>query len=344
VRPPRAEPWWAGIVTAVTPEGVVLGAHPNGRADNEVASFNSGEAFAVSAAPATVDRGQAIRSVLRNAIARIRAQGAAGSFGRDRCCCFGVDAMDDWIEQMSGVAFFCPPCQAKDGRGWRSAQIVAQACVDRSRAAAAALREYQPSVPASARPSLEAAAKHYDRVVERLSSAKYREFIGDLGQQKAHAESVLVPVREDLAAAADELERALWACAPGAPDRTRLADLARQGHQPQDPFSLAMQAVAAAFGREVEYEAVLALSANCFAPDIRPDEDCRATWCLRGRGQCLDLVAERLGLSVRPLGCFCPRERGQDASRSPRFGRRSPAARSSSPTRAGSATSCSGES
>jgi hypothetical protein len=95
------------------------------------------------------------------------------------------------------------------------------------------------------------------------------------------------------------------------PDRSALLALASHDHHPFDPFSLTMQAAAAAFGIEAPYEEVYALSSNCFAPDIRPDEECRITWRMRGRGQCLDLVADALGLRVRPLGCFSPREYGR---------------------------------
>jgi beta-lactamase regulating signal transducer with metallopeptidase domain len=100
------------------------------------------------------------------------------------------------------------------------------------------------------------------------------------------------------------------------PDRAKLDALARQSHHPQDPFSLTVQAAAAAFGIEADYEEVYALSTNCFAPDIRPDEECRITWRMRGRGQCMDLVADALGLAVRPIGCFVPREYGRRDDRS----------------------------
>ena len=78
-----------------------------------------------------------------------------------------------------------------------------------------------------------------------------------------------------------------------------------------DSFSLTMQAVARLFGKDVDYETIYALSTNCFAPDIRADEECRSDWRLRGRGQCLDLVSDYLGLKVRPIGCFAPRKYGE---------------------------------
>jgi len=93
------------------------------------------------------------------------------------------------------------------------------------------------------------------------------------------------------------------------PDYSKLM-LASPQPAVQDSFSLTMQAVAKLYGKDVDYETVCALSTNAFAPDIRPDEECRSSWRTRGRGQCLDLVADRLGLAVRPIGGFAPRAYG----------------------------------
>jgi hypothetical protein len=94
------------------------------------------------------------------------------------------------------------------------------------------------------------------------------------------------------------------------PDYAELRALAGHDHHPHDPFSLTMQAAARALGRDADYGRIYALSTNCFAPDIRPDEECRITWRMRGRGQCLELVAGALGLGVRPIGSYCPRRYG----------------------------------
>ncbi len=93
------------------------------------------------------------------------------------------------------------------------------------------------------------------------------------------------------------------------PDYSKLT-LHQSDHHPDDSFSLTMQAAARLFGKDVDYETVYALSTNAFAPDVRPDEECRSTWRFRGRGQCLDLVAARLGLAVRPIGGFTSRRYG----------------------------------
>ncbi|MHC4202304.1 MAG: RNA polymerase sigma factor, partial [Planctomycetota bacterium] len=79
--------------------------------------------------------------------------------------------------------------------------------------------------------------------------------------------------------------------------------LALEGdHWRDDSFSLVMRAVARLFGREADHETVYALSANGFAPDVRPgDPCCKGTWRMFGRGRNMDVVAAYLGLAVRKL-------------------------------------------
>jgi hypothetical protein len=69
----------------------------------------------------------------------------------------------------------------------------------------------------------------------------------------------------------------------------------------EDSFSLTVQAVARLYGIDVDYETIYALSGNGFAPGIHPPEDCRQLQRTHDRGQCLDIVAGRLGLVLRPL-------------------------------------------
>jgi hypothetical protein len=83
------------------------------------------------------------------------------------------------------------------------------------------------------------------------------------------------------------------------PDYSKLY-LKGDGHA-QDSFSLTMQAVARLYGIDTDYETIYALSGNGFAPGIHPPEACRQLQRMHDRGQCLDLVAARLGLEVRPL-------------------------------------------
>ena len=104
-----AEPWWAGIVTQVKEDGIILGAHPNGRTDNGIASFAQGEVFSVRVSGLAPTDGHLDAALLRSVVGRIRAE---GDFARRQYCAFGLDAMDEWIAQMAGVPYFCPPCQA----------------------------------------------------------------------------------------------------------------------------------------------------------------------------------------------------------------------------------------
>jgi len=68
----------------------------------------------------------------------------------------------------------------------------------------------------ASRGHLESVAACYDRIAQLLAPAvtghggpHYRDFIGDLAKQKEHAQTVLVPVRQALADAAGEIEKAL---------------------------------------------------------------------------------------------------------------------------------------
>ena len=62
------------------------------------------------------------------------------------------------------------------------------------------------------------AATQYDRIAALFTPAitgeggeSYEGFIGDLDKLKAHADEVLVPIKAELAAAADDMEEALVA-------------------------------------------------------------------------------------------------------------------------------------
>lgn len=208
------EPWWAGIVTDVTEEGVVLGAHLNGRKDNELVDFPQDEFLAVSLAEPSLGVKEMNASLLRAAVARVRAQGE--HFKKTEFTAFGLDAMDEWIGQMTREPHFCPACREKKGEGWQSAFTVARAALHRSQVAAHFLRERLTSFPKPAGPYVERAAEHYEAIVTLLRPATsgegedhYRAFIGDLDKQKEHAEKVLIPVKNELTKAADEIEKAV---------------------------------------------------------------------------------------------------------------------------------------
>ncbi|HUW81654.1 MAG TPA: hypothetical protein VMZ31_02515 [Phycisphaerae bacterium] len=212
------EPWWAGIVTQVTDDGAILGAHLNGKTDNEIADLVQGEVFAVRLVDPELDEEEANAALFQIAVSRIEAKGEA--FARREYSAFGVDAMDEWIGQMERVAHFCPPCQTKAQAGWKSASVVARAMTHRSGVAAGFLREQMPSFSQTARPHVAGAASHYDQVAQLLAPAisengseSYREFIGDLEKQKVHADKVLRPVKAELLAVADGMRKALAAVA-----------------------------------------------------------------------------------------------------------------------------------
>jgi hypothetical protein len=82
----------------------------------------------------------------------------------------------------------------------------------------------------------------------------------------------------------------------------------------EDSFSVTMQAVGRFLGKELDYETVYSLSTNGFAPDIRPDEDCKSTWRMLGRGKCIDLVAAFMGLRATPVTYVSPPRPPPDAS------------------------------
>ena len=90
--------------------------------------------------------------------------------------------------------------------------------IHRSAVAASFLRQQLPSLPLGARDHMVSATSHYDRIVAMLTPAvtdgmegSYREFIGQLDKQQAHAAGVLQPIKEHLVGAADEIEQVLAA-------------------------------------------------------------------------------------------------------------------------------------
>jgi len=127
---------------------------------------------------------------------------------------YGVDAMDLWIAEMSKV----PWSEDPDEKGIYGADSTAWWVQVGSRAAAAYLRKTAPQFAEGAREHLGIAAEHYEQIVGLLDPAitgnsgeHYRGFMGDLGKQKAHVQTVLRPVREHLLRTAIEMEEAVAA-------------------------------------------------------------------------------------------------------------------------------------
>jgi len=124
--------------------------------------------------------------------------------------------MDEWIGQMEATPHFCPACHKNNKAGWQSAAKVARAMVHRSDIAARFLRSEMTFYSRAVASRLNEAALQYEHICNLLApavsdrgGASYREFIGDLEKQKAHAASVLKPVRGALLAAAEQLENAV---------------------------------------------------------------------------------------------------------------------------------------
>jgi hypothetical protein len=210
-------PWcWWGIITQVRDDGAILGACLNGYQDNPAAS--PATYWALSAAAPVLTPADADRAMVERAVRRLRGE---GPYKRDLGVAYGLEAMDLWIAKMRTVPY-CEPCQkSAPDQVWTCATSTAQPVYEGAKLSAAALRRAASSFPEAARPYLESAAQHYDCIAELLApfgtwsdQGGYREIIGDLAKQQAHAEAVLVPVKAGLAAAADEMECALRAAQP----------------------------------------------------------------------------------------------------------------------------------
>lgn len=97
------------------------------------------------------------------------------------------------------------------------------------------------------------------------------------------------------------------------PMKIDYAKLKLTGHgMPQDSWSLIVCAAAGLLGRQADYEAVYALSANAFAPAIDTGEGCQAWWHMFGRDSGLDILGGRFGLKFEvlklPEGAYTPQD------------------------------------
>ena len=210
-------PWcWWGIVTGATEDGdlrgACLGAHPGkalGFRDRPLDYL--GGSWAISPGEATLGADQVDAAVLEQAVARIRGTGPYAATERPA---YGLDAMDEWIAQMAELPF-CTACAHAGPPGMAGCAVNnAQTSLAGATAAAAYLRERAPSFDAGAQVHVQAAAGHYDRISELLGPATwglYRGILDDPEQQRAHADTVLAPVRGELVAAVEEMEKALAA-------------------------------------------------------------------------------------------------------------------------------------
>jgi len=206
---------FAGIVTQADPAtGLILGAHPNGYLDNPIAYPDGFWVITRGGDPVPSD--QADLAMLRLAIDRIRGEGI---FAPSAQIVNGLQAVDAWIRQMREVRGFCAPCFSRQGADIGDAPDNARRMVAGARAAAQQLRRIASQHPGTEiRQGLDTAAARYDRIADLLEPAllgkggpRYAEFVGDIGKQQAFAETVLLPVRHELAAIAQQLEQAVTA-------------------------------------------------------------------------------------------------------------------------------------
>ena len=210
-------PWcWWGVITTVSDDGdirgVCLGANPGrdtGFRDRPM-DYIGGTWAVFSDESAKMDEDIA-PVVLQQAIDRIN---GTGPYTAEKRSVYGLAAMDAWIAQMETVPF-CEACADAGPKGMAGCAVNnAQTTLTGAKVAASCLRRLAADQPGSVAPQLVAAAQCYDRIVELLNSAtwkSYRDMLNDIGKQKAHAESVLKPVRDELEAAAEAMEQALAA-------------------------------------------------------------------------------------------------------------------------------------
>ena len=199
----------AGLVTDADPEtGAIRGLHPNGHRDNPIVWRTTMWALTVAREPAE----PLARDTLRLAVERIR---GTGRFRAEEKTVYGTDAMRIWADHMATVPGFCAGCWANGtGKSWTDALDNGLRLHRAAGIAARYLRGVQ-GLPPAASPELAAAAACYDRIaaalapsVEKDSARRYRNWIGDMDQQRAHA-AILRQADADLRQAANHIEQAL---------------------------------------------------------------------------------------------------------------------------------------
>lgn len=214
--------WWAVIVDSQA-DGTIIASGINGRQDNQMAWP---EAFwAISKGNDALGAKQADALVFRRALKRIRGdQVAPESFAGEKLIT-GLDAIDSWENAMAHVPY-CLSCEVMTPAVM--AGDLAEAATSVSHGATVAsryLRKRLPTFPEASRSHVEAAAEHYDRIVEQLRLFKDREacarIMGDAQKQKALATKVLKTVKKEFAGAAAEMEKALMSMGQEIPEEDR---------------------------------------------------------------------------------------------------------------------------
>jgi RimJ/RimL family protein N-acetyltransferase len=96
------------------------------------------------------------------------------------------------------------------------------------------------------------------------SGRQYAQFIGDLDQQKAHAETVLVPIRTELAAIADDLEQAVAAMTVRREGDKVWVECLPPAPGPGNGYLRGLESILAQQGTPVSYDRLMALSGLAF--------------------------------------------------------------------------------
>lgn len=258
-----------GIVTEADPAtGRLLGAHLNGHRDNPIDQPGRFWAVTRNDGPSSVE--EADLAMLRLAVDRISGQGV---FARSERVVNGLEAMDAWIGQMRRVPGFCASCFAEIGSRTGDAPNNARRMSAGAQAATGQLRRIagSRSMTPEARALLESAAARYDRIFALLQPALtgqggpgYTEFIGDLERQQAHAEQVLVPVKAELAAAAEELEQTVVAMTVRRVDGKVWVEGVPPAPGPGDGYIRGLESILTQQGQPVPYDRLMALSGRAF--------------------------------------------------------------------------------
>lgn len=292
--------WWGIILEAPEngPVNAMRGATQNGRKDTRL-NHTAKTCWAVTLGKPTMTPEQADIAMLQRAVARIRGDKEPFLLGDDQVV-YGLKAMDLWIADMKKPAF--QPDDPASSMG--NAACCALYTSEGARDTCLYLRRRLATFPEAMRTHIDAAAAQYDFIWRALAPFSvypggYAAVIGDQARQIEHADKVLVPCKEAMAKAADEIEKALAAARPR-PDYSKLDLKGRDWHD--DSFSIVMREVARLHGHEADYTTIFALSGNAFSPSWVTDKEfCRATGRMFGKEKNIDMVARFLGLNARKL-------------------------------------------
>jgi RNA polymerase sigma-70 factor, ECF subfamily len=208
---------WAGIITDAQENGAIFGATLNDQQDNPLKRPIG--IWSLAPAAVTLTPHDADIAALRWAVARIRGQ---SPFEAGSKSVYGLKAMDAWIKAMSETPGFCPCfiCQSSLHKASEIHQCAANINIVTTQIACAVavryLRRISTDFPPASQSHLQSAAARYDRIAVLLAPAisktgpdSYVNILGDLSSQRSHAARVLVPIRSEYSAIAEDLDLVL---------------------------------------------------------------------------------------------------------------------------------------